>query len=69
MGNAAMNSLASGETHMARVARSCTVDLPAMQRELVLERVGRRLPREGAVTDSRLVQIVIEEALFVEACM
>lgn len=45
-----------------------TSDLPEVQRKMVLERVGRRL--EGSpLPDSRIVQIIIEETRFVEACM
>lgn len=56
------------ECHIGEMATPYTSGLPALQKEMVLERVGRRLG-ESSPPDSRIVQIIIEETRFVEACM
>lgn len=58
----------SVRSRLGDIAFPYTSDLPVLQRTMVLERVGRRL-EERSFPDSRIVQIIIEETRFVEACM
>lgn len=56
------------ERHIGEMATPYTSSLPVPEREMVLQRVGRRLG-ERSLPDSRLIQIIMEETRFVEACM
>ncbi len=68
-----MESMTQGEwestvQHIGQIADPYMCDLPALQKKMVMERVGRRVAHLQ-VSDMMVRQIVIEETRFVQACM
>lgn len=54
--------------HIGQIAGPYMSDLPALQKRLVLDRVGQRVGHR-TISDALVRQIVIEETRFVQACM